>query len=87
MVSGCFSIPVNIVQVHEEQERAFVLSNWVLSMLTGIERASYSNISPAECGMLQSGEFRTARGELIRFRLPNDLNLDTAQGKVLAKTH
>jgi hypothetical protein len=87
VISGCFSIPANIIQVREDQERSIVLSNWVLSMLTGADRSPYANISPADFLMLSSGEFTTEGGDMVRFSLPNDLNLDTAQGRVLAKTH
>jgi len=79
IVSGCFDKPDHAIRITDESEKQFVLSNWILSAITGVARSDYQAIEPDLIEMLSTGEYRNEKtGEVIKFSLPRDYNLDMA---------
>jgi hypothetical protein len=87
IISGCFDPPNTALQIDSEGERSYVLSNWVLAMVTGYPRSEYDPIGPEEFGFLQIGEYvNKETRERVRFKVPRDLNLaNAARMQPLAK--
>jgi hypothetical protein len=75
-VSGCFDRPRWANSKHNETEKDILLSNWVISALTGDSRADDALIDAGLVAMLRSGRYRNERtGTELTFILPRDLNL------------
>ena len=79
IISGCFDRPPHTADIQDEDQKNYVLSNWVLSEITGTSRSDYEIIEPQEFEMLQSGQYVNARtGETIRFAAPPDVDFTRA---------
>jgi len=78
IVSGCFDRPKHARFISDEDEKKLVLSNWILSKITGIYRSDLDPIEPSLFAMLRSGQYRNERtGEVLTFSLPRDLDLQS----------
>jgi len=75
IVSGCFDRPGHASLIADEEERKVVLTNWVLSVVSGIPREDYDPVLPEEYEALKRGEVRAPDGSVVRFTMPDDLNL------------
>lgn len=79
IVSGCYDRPEHALFIQDENEKHLVLTNWVLSRITGAYRADYDPVEPDLFKMLRRGEYKNeATGEVVKFSLPNDLDLKSA---------
>ena|SRR5258708_6934355 len=79
IVSGCFDRPELILSIADEGEKNLVLSNWILSKVTGVYRSDLDPIDSDLFAMLRSGQYRNERtGEVLKFSLPRDLDLERA---------
>ena len=82
IVSGCFDKPDYAAHITDDRERNLVLSNWILSKITGIKRSDYDSIKPDLLAILLSGKYRNGRtGEVIKFSLPDDYDLQSVTQK------
>lgn len=75
-VSGCFDRPQHLRYVKDGAERNLILSNWVLSTITGADRPDYKAIDESDLDLLRAGEIRMEKNGLnLKFSVPRDLDL------------
>jgi hypothetical protein len=75
IVSGCFPRPAHITAVYEESERQLLLSNWILSTVTGTPRPDDAPLTPDLIALLQSGTYTNEQTrDTLHFVLPRDLD-------------
>lgn len=78
IVSGCFDRPAHVGFVLDKNERNLVVANWVVSMISDTAREEHDPIDSDVLAMLASGQFlNPTTGEVLRFGLPKDLDLES----------
>jgi hypothetical protein len=82
--SGCLNVPVSIDIIIDSSQRNLAVINWVLTTLTGVGRNWDAVVEDADTTLLASGEFVNSHGQLIRFSLPDSLDLAAVRVKEAA---
>src|ERR1700676_271967 len=83
-VGGCLNIPGAIMSIEDRQEGNLATTNWVLSELTVIQRDQYEQIYADVLEILRSGQYTNRQGHVVRFSLPEGINLDSVPGVGMA---
>jgi hypothetical protein len=78
-VGGCLDLPTTVAIITDDYERHLAAANWILTTLTGVGRNFDTPLDDESLRVLSLGEFVTSRGQLIRFSLPDDLDLQLAR--------
>jgi hypothetical protein len=79
IVSGCFDRPAYVLSIINDNQKNLVLANWVISRITGITRDDHAPLERELSAMLAGSRYRNDEtGEVIRFSLPKDLDLQSA---------
>lgn len=84
-IGGCLNPPSAVTRLTNADERNLAMANWVLTALTGVQRARAETIWQEEISLLYAGEYVTPTGGVIRFNLPSDLDLGDLRGRALVR--
>lgn len=83
-VGGCISIPEDRTEIEDLQRRHVAITNWVLSVVLAQPRIIDQVIEDENVDLLRRGEYRQPNGNVLRFTLPVDIDLDNLQGVAVA---
>jgi hypothetical protein len=78
-VGGCLDLPATVAMIPDAEQRNLATVNWILSTLTGSGRDWNAPVSFENVHLLSSGSYTNRDGQLIRFSLPEGLNLNVVQ--------
>ena len=78
-IGGCQNIPDAIARIEGRRERTIATVNWVLTELTGAHRSLRHEVESEELEILRSGSI-TRHGVVVRFSLPESIDLDDVEG-------